>query len=287
MVKRWLDRLGLSKTKLLLSFNNERPDIFLRRKLRGVPRQQVETELADLCDGPSGYLNLYYRLRKQAIPEMIPLFREGECTVQAPSSGWIVALLDIAQGERVVDVCSAPGGKSALAAELAGVNGRVIACEIRESRMELSRSTFLRMRLSTIVPVMCNGTALPFKGTFNKVLLDAPCSGTGVLHRHPEGRWTKSEEDLGRLAGIQKNLLDSASAVVATGGALVYSTCSLEPEEDENAVAEFLKGHSEFILDRPPAAIPAAYVTADGFVKITPYEHKLDGMFGARLKRIS
>ncbi len=287
MVKRWLDRLGLSKTKLLLSFNNEKPDIFLRRKLRGVSRQQVETELGDLCDGASGYLNLYYRLRKQAIPEMIPLFREGECTVQAPSSGWIVALLDIGQDDRAIDVCSAPGGKSALAAELAGVNGRVVACEIRKNRMELARSTFLRMRLSTIVPVMCNGTALPFKGTFNKVLLDAPCSGTGVLHRHPEGRWTKSEEDLGRLARVQKNLLDSASAVVATGGALVYSTCSLEPEENENAVAAFLKERPDFILDRPPAAIPAAYVSTDGYVKITPYEHKLDGMFGARLKRIS
>jgi 16S rRNA (cytosine967-C5)-methyltransferase len=287
MVRRWLARLGLSKTKLLLSFNNETPDIFLRRKLRGVSRQQVETELGDLCDGATGYLNLYYRLRRQSVPMMIPLFKEGGCTVQAPSSGWIVALLDIAQGERAIDVCSAPGGKSALAAELAGANGRVVACEIRKNRMDLARSTFRRLRLTTIVPVMCNGTALPFKGTFNKVLLDAPCSGTGVLHRHPEGRWIKSEADLGRLAGVQKNLLVSASGVVARGGVLVYSTCSLEPEENENAVVTFLKEHPDFVLDRPPAGIPAAYLSADGFVKITPYEHKLDGTFGARLKRIS
>ncbi len=287
MVRRWLARLGLSKTKLLLSFNNETPDIFLRRRLRGVSRQQVETELGDLCDGATGYLNLYYRLRRQAVPGMIPLFKEGECTVQAPSSGWIVALLDVTQGERALDVCSAPGGKSALAAELAGANGRVVACEIRKNRMDLARSTFRRLRLTTIVPVMCNGTALPFKGTFNKVLLDAPCSGTGVLHRHPEGRWTKSESDLGRLAGVQKNLLVSASGVVARGGVLVYSTCSLEPEENENAVATFLKERPDFVLDRPPDGIPAAYISADGFVKITPYEHKLDGIFGARLKKIS
>ncbi len=217
MVKRWLERFGLSKTKLLLSFNNEKPDIFLRRKLHGLPKQQLETELQDLCDGASGYLNLFYRLRKPAIPEMIPLFKEGECTVQAPSSGWIVALLDVAAGHRVVDVCSAPGGKSALAAELAGASGRIIACEIRKNRMRLSVETFTRMHLSNVEPVMCNGTQLPFKASFNRVLLDAPCSGTGVLHRHPEGKWTKSESDLEKQSGTQKSLLASAACLVRPG----------------------------------------------------------------------
>jgi 16S rRNA (cytosine967-C5)-methyltransferase len=286
MIKRWLDRLGLSKTKLLLSFNNEKPDLFLRRKLRGLSRQQFETEMHDLCDGASGYLNLFYRLRKPVPPELIPLFKEGECTVQAPSSGWIVALLDIAQGERVGDLCCAPGGKSALSAEITGSAGRVIACEIRRNRMQLAVETFRRMHLSNILPVMCNGTALPFKGTLGKVLLDAPCSGTGVLHRHPEGRWTKTEQDLLRLSLAQKGLLHSASTLLAPGGILVYSTCSLEPEENENVVAAFLGEHPGFVLDHPPDAIPASYVSGDGFVKISPYEHKLDGMFGARLRRV-
>jgi 16S rRNA (cytosine967-C5)-methyltransferase len=286
MVKRWLGRLGLAKTKLLLAFDNERPDVFLRRRLHGVSRQQAETELHDLCDGACGYLNLFYRLRKSVAPDAIPLFREGGCTVQAPSSGWIVALLDASSGDRILDLCSAPGGKSALAAELAGPSGRVIACEIRKNRMMLSVDTFGRMRLANVLPVICNAASPPFAGTFDTVLLDAPCTGTGVLHRHPEGRWIKSEQDIERLARSQKALLDAASALVAAGGVLVYSTCSLEPEENEDAVAAFLGDHSGFVLDKPPAAIPEAYVDKGGFVRITPYEHRMDGMFGARLKRI-
>ncbi len=287
MVRRWLTRLGLARTKQLLAFNNEKPDVFVRRRLHGVSRPRIEAELGDLCGGAGGYLNLYYRLRKPAIPQTIQVFKDGDCTVQAPSSGWIVALLDIMQGDRTVDLCSAPGGKSALAAELGGENGRVVACEVRKNRMLLARDTFRRMKLSTVLPAICNGTALPFKRTFDKVLLDAPCSGTGVLHRHPEGRWTKSEQDLIRLSGVQKNLLESAAGVVSKGGVLVYATCSLEPEENDQTVAGFLSAHPNFILDRPPASIPASFVSAEGFVRITPYEHKLDGMFGARLKRIS
>jgi 16S rRNA (cytosine967-C5)-methyltransferase len=286
MVKRWLDRIGLGKTKLLLSFNNEKPDIFLRRKLRGLSRQQAETELHDICDGASGYLNLFYRLRKPAVPSMIPLFKDGDCTVQAPSSGWVVALLDPGQGDTVADLCCAPGGKSALAAEIIGATGRVVACEIRKNRMRLAIDTFQRLHLPNILPVMCNGTALPFSTTFGKVLLDAPCSGTGVLHRHPEGRWTKAEADIPRLALAQKDLLSAVSSLVRPGGVLVYSTCSLEPEENENIVTAFLSSHPNFVRDRLPAAIPEAYCSADGYMRISPYEHKLDGMFGARLKRV-
>jgi 16S rRNA (cytosine967-C5)-methyltransferase len=286
MIRRWLANLGLTKTKLLLSFNNQKPEIFLRRKLRGLSRQQFETESQEFCDSAGGYNNLYYRLKKQVLPEALPLFKEGECTVQAPSSGWIVALLDVVQGERIADLCSAPGGKSALAAELTGSNGMVLACEIRKNRMQAAIETVRRLRLANVLPCMCDGAALPFKGAFAKVLLDAPCSGTGVLHRHPEGRWIKSEADIGRLSGLQAKLLNSAAGVVAKGGVLVYSTCSLEPEENELAVEGFLKAHTEFILDKPSAVIPETYIDSRGFVKITPFEHKMDGMFGARLKRI-
>jgi 16S rRNA (cytosine967-C5)-methyltransferase len=285
MVRRWLANLGLARTKLLLSFNNQKPEIFLRRKLRGLSRQQFETESQEFCDSAGGYNNLYYRLKKQVLPEVLSLFKEGECTVQAPSSGWIVALLDVAQGERVADLCSAPGGKTALAAELTGNNGAVIACEIRKNRMRAAIETVRRLRLANVLPCMCDGAALPFKGMFAKVLLDAPCSGTGVLHRHPEGRWIKSGADIPRLAILQKKLIDTAAGIVKKEGVLVYSTCSLEPEENESVVEGFLKGHPDFALDKPPAGIPETYIDGSGFVKITPYEHNLDGMFGARLRR--
>jgi 16S rRNA (cytosine967-C5)-methyltransferase len=287
MVRRWLDRLGLARTKLLLAFNNGKPDVFLRRKLHGLSRQQAETELGDLCDGASGFHNLFYRLKKSVAPDAIPLFREGECTVQAPSSGWIVALLAPASGERIIDLCSAPGGKSAFTAEITGSSGKVIACEIRKNRMMLAVETFRRMHLENVLPVICNGIATPFRdGCFDKVLLDAPCSGTGVLHRHPDGRWIKLEKDMERLTQSQKALLESSSRLVAKGGILVYSTCSIESEENESIVADFIGRHPDFVLDKPPQVIPQVFVSREGYVKITPYEHKLDGIFGARLRKV-
>jgi 16S rRNA (cytosine967-C5)-methyltransferase len=286
MVRRWLAHLGLSRTKQLLAFNNEKPDVFFRRKLRGLSRPQFETDVHDICDGAGGYLNLYYRLRRPVQPETITLFKEGECTVQAPSSGWAVALLSVDKGDFVADLCCAPGGKSALIAELSGNNGMVAACEIRRNRMQAALDTFRRMRLTeSILPLICDAGTLPFKGTFDKALLDAPCSGSGVLHRHPEGRWTKKEEDLARLAAHQQNLLESAAAIVRPGGLLVYSTCSIEPEENEMVVTRFLANHAEFTLERPPEAVPAKFIGADNFLRITPFDHKMDGMFGARLKR--
>jgi 16S rRNA (cytosine967-C5)-methyltransferase len=288
MVRRWLTRLGLSKTKQLLTFNNERPDVFFRRKLRGLSRPQFETDVHEICDSAGGYLNLYYRLRKTLQPETIEVFKDGECTVQAPSSGWVVALLDISQGDFVADLCCAPGGKSAFAAELSGTDGMVVACEIRRNRLYDALGTFRRMHLTgTILPLLCDAVQLPFKGTFDKVLLDAPCSGSGVLHRHPEGRWIKAEKDIPRLADHQKKLLDSAAAIVRVGGVLVYSTCSIEPEENESVVETFLSNHPGFTLERPPESVPGKFVGSGNFLRITPWEHKMDGMFAARLQRIS
>ncbi len=287
LIARWLPRFGLLKTKQLCAFNNEKPDVYFRRKVRGLSRQQFETEFREYGSSVGGYLNLYYRGVKSVIPEALKLFSEGHCTVQAPSSGWITALLDVQKNDLVLDVCSAPGGKSALIAELTGDRGAVFACEMRKNRMELVRDTLGRLALRNAIMILCDGQHLPFSGKFQKILLDAPCTGTGVLHRHPEGRWLKTAEDIGKLSLLQASLLESAAARVAPGGILVYSTCSLEPEENEMQISAFLKAHPEFVLDSPPSSIPATYIGPSGFVTITPCDHKLDGMFGARLKKVT
>jgi 16S rRNA (cytosine967-C5)-methyltransferase len=285
MVERWLKRLGLSKTKLLLAFNNERPEIYFRRKIHGMSRPQFETESRDVLSPISGYSNLYYRLSKQVQVETMDLLKEGHCTVQAPSSGWIVALLDVQKGDTMLDVCSAPGGKSALASELAGSSGKIYSCELKWGRIALVRDTVKRMRLPNVGLLLCDGCLLPFSRPFHKILLDAPCTGSGVLHRHPEARWVKTPEDIRKLALVQEKLMEACAALIAPGGCLVYSTCSLEPEENEMRVEAFLQKHPEFVLGRPPATVPATFIDRVGHVSITPYEHKLDGIFGARLER--
>jgi 16S rRNA (cytosine967-C5)-methyltransferase len=285
MVSRWLPRYGLSRTKQLCAFNNEKPEIHFRRKIRGLSRQQFESEFREYGGSPCGYLNLFYRCSKPVAPESMKLFEEGHCTVQAPSSGWIVALLDVQKNDVVLDVCSAPGGKSALIAELTVGGGVAVSCEIKPNRMALTRDTIRRMNIRNAVMVLCDGQSLPFSRRFQKILLDAPCTGSGVFHRHPEARWLKTMDDIGRLSQLQAALMDSAANATAPGGVLVYSTCSLEPEENEIQVRSFLKSHPEFTLERPPASIPATFIDSSGFVSITPSDHKLDGMFGARLKK--
>jgi 16S rRNA (cytosine967-C5)-methyltransferase len=285
-VNRWIKNYGLAKTKQLLSFNNVKPTIYLRRKLRDFSRQQFEADMRTLCEPASGFMNLYYKLKKTLLPENIRLIQQGLCTVQAPSSGWVVAMMDIHKGEKLLDMCSAPGGKTSLMSELTDGDGAVCANEIKFSRLRLVADVKERMHLDNVFPVLADGNHLPFNGYFDKVLLDAPCTGTGVFNHHPEARWIRTENDIARMTLIQGNLLKSASMAIHSGGIIVYSTCSLEPEENELQVKKFLSENPSFILDAPPSVIPGTYIDNDGFLRITPFEHSMDGIFAARLLKL-
>ena len=284
MVERWLRHFGLANTRQLLVFNNEKPPIFLRRTLRMMSRQQFEADVRLLCDPATGYHDLYYRLKKVLLPENIQLIKQGFCNVQAPSSGWVTALLDVNRGDHIVDICSAPGGKSILMAELAGDSGTVCACEVNFKRLLKVVETAGRMNIRNIYPLVCDGAHPAFTGIFDKVLLDAPCTTTGILHRHPEARWIRTADDIGRLTKVQGMLLDSAAVLIGKGGTIVYATCSLEPEENEHQIDRFLTNHPDFRLDSCPDTVPQKFIDNRGCLRITPYEHHMDGMFAARLR---
>ncbi|MBD3241814.1 MAG: 16S rRNA (cytosine(967)-C(5))-methyltransferase RsmB [Chitinivibrionales bacterium] len=286
LVERWLSKYGLSATRTLLQYNNRLPTTFLRRRLRGMGRQRFEADTRGICDRVGGYGNLYYRLaRKGMSPDELRLFQLGECTVQSPSAGWVVAMLSVQPGERIVDVCSAPGGKTTLMAELCGHEGSVCACDNSPWRVRRVVDGARRMQLDGIYPVVCDGRFPPFAGYFDKVLLDAPCTGTGVLQRHPDARTTRTADDIGRIARVQEELLEAAVDLVGHGGTIVYATCSLEPEENEAQVVRFLERHKDFTLEKPPRDIPRQYVDLDGHLRITPFEHDMDGAFAALLRR--
>ncbi|MBD3317358.1 MAG: 16S rRNA (cytosine(967)-C(5))-methyltransferase RsmB, partial [Chitinivibrionales bacterium] len=285
LVERWLGLYGLSHVRKLLEFNNRVPDMFLRRRVHGISRQQFESAVRPICEPVGGYAGLYYRLIRTMPIEGIAMFREGQCTVQAPSSGWVVALMEVRRADTVLDVCSAPGGKTTLIAEMIGDRGAVCACEVRMYRMRRVAEAVMRLRLRKVYLVLANGTRLPFAGLFDKVLLDAPCSGTGVMHRHPDARWIRTPEQISHAAESQRRLLDQAAEAVVPGGCLVYSTCSLEPEENERQVEAFLERHPAYTLERPPSSVPQTYVDNAGYLRITPFEHNMDGIFAARLRR--
>ena len=286
LVDRWLGRYDLARTRALLAFNNQVPAVYLRRRIRGMGRQQFETDSRGVCDRVGGFGNLYYRLARRGLaPEDVRLFQLGYCTVQAPSAGWVVAMLDLQSGDRCVDVCSAPGGKAALMAEVCGEEGSVCACDASLPRLRRVTEGCDRLGLRNVYPVAADGVRPPFAGYFDKALLDVPCSGTGVLHRHPDARATRMEEDILQVAKVQEGILEGSMELVGPGGVVVYATCSLEPEENEGQVSKFLDRHSDFELVKPPRGIPPQYVDLDGFLRITPFEHQLDGAFAAILRK--
>jgi 16S rRNA (cytosine967-C5)-methyltransferase len=286
LIDRWLKNFGLGQTKQLLAFNNGKPEIFLRRKIRGLARQQFESDVRSMCDPATGYLNLYYRLKKALTPEFVTVLRHGWCNIQAPSSGWVVALMDVSRGDKILDMCSSPGGKTAMLSELAGDTGTICACDDKWDRVKITLDTVTNLKLTNVYLLVSDGRFPPFEGVFDKVLVDAPCSATGVFHRHPDARWARKPADIEECVVLQRKLLESAARQIGRGGMLVYSTCSIEPEENEQQVQSFLKDHPEFEHAGCPDAVPQNYVDKNGFLAITPFSHGMDGIFGARLKKV-
>lgn len=286
LIDRWLKNLGLAQTKQLLAFNNGKPEVFLRRKIRGLARQQFESDVRSMCDPATGYLNLYYRLKKALSPEYITVIRQGLCNIQAPSSGWVVALMDASRGDKILDICSSPGGKTAMLSEIAGDTGTICACDNKWYRVKITLDTVQQLKLKNVYLLVSDGCYPPFEGVFDKVLVDAPCTATGVFHRHPDARWTRKPADVDASALLQRKLLESAARQIGRNGILVYSTCSIEPEENELQIQSFLKDHPEFVHAGCPDSIPQTYIDKNGFLSITPFAHGMDGMFGARLKKV-
>jgi 16S rRNA (cytosine967-C5)-methyltransferase len=195
--------------------------------------------------------------------------------------------------ERVLDVAAAPGGKTTHIAQLMGDRGHIMACDVHDHRLELIRENLKRLGISSVKPILSDSRHLPddIKAIeFDRVLLDAPCSGTGILRRRADLRWQRTEEDLEHLVKLQKELLQAAAGQVKPGGVLVYSTCSIEPEENSELISDFLSEHREFSADYGMPYLPAGFKTAfqdqgKPYVNTYPHIHRIDGFFIARLRR--
>jgi 16S rRNA (cytosine967-C5)-methyltransferase len=187
----------------------------------------------------------------------------------------------------VLDLCASPGGKTTAIAESMGDTGALIACDVRSRRVDLLQRTVgtWRTRHTHVVHVASSG-ALPFRCAFDRVIVDAPCSGLGTIRRDPDIRWRRHEDELPLFAALQRVLLERAAAAVASGGRLVYATCSSEAEENEEVVAAFASDHSEFErVDLREEAILAPVVDGSGALRTWPFAHSLEAFFAAALVR--
>ncbi len=221
-------------------------------------------------------------------------FRNGWCTIQDESSMMVAEALDASQSMKVLDCCAAPGGKTTHIAEKMKDKGAVVAVDVHPHKKNLIADQTKRLRLSSVETVTADATKLRdrFKDqTFDRILLDAPCSGFGVIRRKPDLKWRKTEADLQAIVKLQQTLLESVAPLLKSGGILVYSTCTLNRAENEQVIANFLRKHPHFLAspDFPSSFPEALRNNVDktlGCIKILPHEYDSDGFFIARLRRI-
>lgn len=216
-------------------------------------------------------------------------FAEGLVLVQDPASQLVPRLTGLALGGRALDACAAPGAKTVLLAELAGSGGVVVAADIHPGRLGLVGENVRRFGCRRVLPLVGDLTSPPLRErSFDTVLVDAPCTGTGTLRRHPEIRWRLDPGAPEAMAEVQLAILRGCAGLVAAGGSLVYSVCSLEPEEGPGVVRRFLGG-AGFSLDSAAPLLPQPLrplVLPDGAVRSLPHRDGCDGFFAARLVRI-
>jgi 16S rRNA (cytosine967-C5)-methyltransferase len=214
---------------------------------------------------------------------------KGLCWVQDEASQLVSGLVAAKPDMRVLDACAAPGGKAMHLANFVGPRGRVIAADRHAGRMKRLLSNIERCELGQVIPLIADMTAQPpLDGGFDRILIDAPCSGTGTLRRHPEIRWRMTPEAIKLISLRQEKLLDRAAGLLADGGRLVYSVCSMEPEEGERVIASFLDRFPEFSPVDLANELPASarpLIGEDRFLRTDPSRDGLDGFFAAALER--
>ena len=287
MVRRWLARWGEADTRALLEANNRVPRFALRANpLKTTP----EAILGAMEAAGAQPLASEHHPGMVAVGRLGPALRSGvvargEAAVQDEAAGLVVRVLDPQPGESVLDGAAAPGGKAIAAAEAMGNRGRVVAVDLHPAKTGLIAQAAAAHGATIVEPLAADLTAWESDEMFDRVLLDAPCSGTGVLAKRADLRWRRSPEALAELTDLQDRLLDAAAARVRTGGLLVYSTCSLEREENEDRVAAFLARHPAFAPEAVGERVPEPFRTPEGHYAALPHVHGTDGAFASRLRR--
>jgi 16S rRNA (cytosine967-C5)-methyltransferase len=281
LVARWVARWGADETRALLEANNREAPLIVRPW--GVVREQLETMLEEsgvsTSDAPLVEDSLL--LAPGTVLMALGAFQQGRCFVQDPAATLVTRYAALPPGLQVADLCAAPGGKSV---ELARTAAHVTAADSNENRIGRVIDTIGRLELENVDAVVADardGTL----GEFDAVLVDAPCTGTGTFRRHPDARWRLRTSDLAVMAAAQRAVLRGAAKCVKPGGLLVYSTCSLEPEENDAQVEAFLADHPGWTLEPPPAGTVPETVLDAGRLRVLPQRHGTDGSFAARLRR--
>ena len=287
LVERWLERFGVADTRALMLADNRPARVGLRVNRLRLTREALIERLAGLGFGAEpARLSPELVWLENGVPlrQLAPL-RDGECTAQDESEALVMLLLAPLQHERVLDLCAAPGGKCTHMAERMGDEGEVWAMDRAEGRVLTLEATIKRLGVHAVHVVQGDGRRYPFPMPFDRVLVDAPCSGLGVLGRRADARWRKGPEILDEMPPLQLELLAAGGRQARPGGVLVYSVCSFEPEETTDVVERFLDQNPGFVLESASGLLPDEAMDDQGFMRVLPHVHGCDGAFAARFRK--
>lgn len=290
MVRRWLDMLGFEETVELCRANNQSAPITVRTNTLKITREELADRLRNegLTVTPTLYAPEGIKLEGVYAPGDLNAYKEGLMQVQDESSMLVAHALAPEPGAKVLDMASAPGGKTTHLAQIMGNEGKIVACDIYAHKLELVRDNYRRLGITIIET--CEGDARElsrrFKDWADYVLLDAPCSGLGVLRRRPDARWRKNEGQIKELKSLQREMVDEAARCLVPGGVMVYSTCTLTEEENIDLIKKFLATHDDFQLMSLQGYLPAQLGDLHkGYIQLLPHKHHTDGFFIARLQK--
>jgi 16S rRNA (cytosine967-C5)-methyltransferase len=295
LIRRWMDRFEAQTTAALCDAINAVPPISIRTNTLKTSRDQLIASLETLAEGiePSEYAPDGIRIRnlRTSISEM-EAFKKGWFQVQDEAAQLVTLLLDPQPGESVLDACAGWGGKTGHIAQQMNNQGSVVALDIETEKLTQLESQMARLGVSNVTTLRRNleDTTDEHTGqTFDRILMDAPCTGLGVLRRNPDAKWNRSKKDLKRFAQKQLKLLASVAPLLSASGIIVYAVCSIEPEENEAVINAFLSTRPGFEVDKDPGILPATFrapIRDEIGLKTHPHFTEMDGFFMVRLKRI-
>lgn len=281
IVARWLERYGEEGTCILLMKNNSEAPVVVRPY--GIVREQLEATLEASGVEVEDAVLARDSIQITSSPSITELgaFKQGFFFVQDPASTLVTQYASIPQDAVAADLCAAPGGK---ALELSRVARLVIASDKATHRLGRLLDNRRRLEAHNVL-VMVADARFPAVRQMDAVLIDVPCTGTGTFRRHPDARWRLRISDLAVMAALQASILRAAAGAVKPGGLLIYSTCSLESEENDQQVEQFLNKNPEWRLEPPASGVVPSDTLDNGFLRVLPQVHGSDGAFAARLRR--
>jgi len=295
LVEKWVRELGEEETEELLHAGNRTPPLTVRVNEPRITRSGLMRRLEEegLTAKPTRFSPLGVVIEGlRGRVDQLPPFREGLFQVQDEAAQVTSFLLSPSPGSTVLDICAGHGGKTSHLAELMGDRGRVVALDMNRSRLISLAENSKRLGIGIVHPAVADAAgdvSSLFRSPFDRIMVDAPCSGLGVLSRHPDGKWNRTEKDVMRLARLQFSILSQAARALKKGGRMLYATCTVSREENEGVAEEFLRTGSGFALENlkdqaPPWALDL--IDEKGFFRTLPHRHGTDGFFAALFRRI-